>query len=275
MPATPTTINLADLAITSLETIQAYDTDGNYLWTLDELQNATIEQSDETTEITGKKGRKISSMKRNKAVKISGTNGLVSMGLMATQVGSDFYAQSQAVVRWYDYLTVQSNAATTSYKAVGTQGAEILGLWTKDGAVLSTKYTQKASSPSANEFTYTPNTKTITLGGTVANGTEIFVIYERKIAADVMTNYSDQYSKKCRLYVDAIAEDKCSNQYHVQFLIPRADFNGNFSFEMGDNQSVHNFEAEALSAASGCGASTGGDYFWTLTVFGANAADAA
>lgn len=271
---TPTTINLADLAITSLETIQAYDpTDGSYLWTLDELQNATIEQSDETVEITGKKGRKISSMKRNKAVTISGTNGLVSMGLMATQVGSDFYGNSEAVVRWYDYLTVQSNAATTSWKAIGTAGSEILGLWTKDGAVLDTKLEQ-ASTAAAGKFAYAPGTKTLTFSG-VTNGTEIFVIYERKISANVLTNYSDTYSKKCRLYVDAIAEDKCSNQYHVQILIPRADFNGNFSFEMGDNQSVHNFEAEALSAASGCGASTGGDYFWTMTVFGVNEADAA
>lgn len=270
---TPITMNLADLAITSLETIQAYDTNGNYMWTLDELQNATIEQSDETVEITGKKGRKISSMKRNKAVTISGTNGLISMGLMATQVGSDFYAESQAVVRWYDYLTVQSNAATTSYKAIGTAGQEIIGLWTKDGAKLDTKLTQDSTAASG-KFAYAPGTKTLTFSG-VANGTEIFVIYERKIAADVMTNYSDKYSKKCKLYVDAIAEDKCSNQYHVQIFIPRADFNGNFSFEMGDNQSVHNFEAEALSSASGCGASTGGDYFWTMTVFGANAADAA
>ena len=269
-------MNIADLAITSLETIQAYDMDGAYLWTLDELQNATIAQSDETVDITGKKGRKISSMKRNKAVTVSGTNGLVSMGLLATQAGSDFEAESQAVVRWYDYLTVESNEATTSYKAVGTAGSEIIGLWTKDGAVLDTEYTQKASNPAASEFTYAPATKKLTLGGTVADGTEIFVIYERKIAANVMANYSDVYSKKCALYIDAIAEDKCSKEYHVQFFIPRADFSGNFSFEMGDNQSVHAFEANALSAASGCGSTaTGSDYFWTCTVFGADAEDAA
>lgn len=267
-------VNIADLAITSLETIQAYDMDGSYLWTLDELQNATIEQSDETVEITGKKGRKISSMKRNKAVTISGTNGLVSMGLLATQSGSEFEANAQAVVRWYEYLTVNSNEATTQYKAIGTAGSEIIGLWTKDGAVLATKLVQDSTAASG-KFAYAPNTKKLTFSG-VTDGTEIFVIYERKINANVMANFSDQYSKKCSLYIDAIAEDKCSNEYHVQFYVPRADFSGNFSFEMGDNQSVHNFEAEALSAASGCGGTaTGSDYFWTCTVFGANAEDAA
>ena len=38
---------------------------------------------------------------------------------------------------------------------------------------------------------------------------------------------------------------------------------------MGDNQTVHAFEAEAL--AGGCG---GTNALWTYTIFGANAADA-
>ena len=41
------------------------------------------------------------------------------------------------------------------------------------------------------------------------------------------------------------------------------------SMEMGDNQTVHAFEAEAL--AGGCGGSSA---LWTYTIFGANTADA-
>lgn len=102
------------------------------------------------------------------------------------------------------------------------------------------------------------------------DGTEIVVHYTRKITADVLSNESDVYSSKCTLYVDAMAEDKCANVYHVQFFIPKADFSGEFSLEMGDNQTVHAFEAEALAGA--CGA---GGKLWTYTVYGANAKDAA
>ena len=50
--------------------------------------------------------------------------------------------------------------------------------------------------------------------------------------------------------------------YRIQFYIPKADFNGEFSFEMGDNQTVHAFEAESLSGA--CGTSGA---LWTYTIF--------
>jgi len=90
----------------------------------------------------------------------------------------------------------------------------------------------------------------------------------RKIQANTLENLSDQYSGKCSLYIDALGEDKCANVYRIQIYIPKADFSGEFSLEMGDNQTVHSFEAEAL--AGGCGGSAA---LWTYTIFGANAAD--
>ena len=89
------------------------------------------------------------------------------------------------------------------------------------------------------------------------------------ICTYVLENQSDTYSGKCALYVDVFAEDKCAKTYRVQIYIPKADFNGEFSFEMGENQTVHSFEAEALSGACGMGGT-----FWTYTVFGADEQDA-
>ena len=118
-------MNINDITITSLETINAFDiVTGAYKFTLDELQNATIAQTQEKTDITGKQGRKLNSLKKNKAVTVSGTNGLVSGGLLELQVGSEF-ENKKTTVKWTDYLTVTGNAAATQYKAVGTTGNEI------------------------------------------------------------------------------------------------------------------------------------------------------
>lgn len=261
---------MTDITITSLETITAFNiTTGAYLFTLDELQSATINQTQEKTEITGKKGRKLSSMKRNKAVTISGNNGIVSCGLLELQTGCEF-ENTAANVMWTDYLTVNSShEATTTYKAVGTAGAEIANLYIKNAdGTLGTKLTQ-ASTAAAGKFAYAPGTKKLTFYTDIAENTEIVVFYERKITADVLANESDKYSGKCALYIDALGEDKCANVYRIQIYIPKADFNGEFSFEMGDNQTVHAFEAEALSGACGLGGT-----LWTFTVFGADAADA-
>lgn len=264
-------MNIQDITITSLETITAFDiTTGNFMFVLDELQNATISQTQEKTDITGKQGRKLASLKRNKAVTVSGTNGLVSGGLLELQTGSEF-ENKLTTVMWTDYITVSGNAATTSYIAVGTAGNEIESVYVKnsDGTLGDTVLTQDAA-VAAGKFTYDPATKALAFNeGEIADGTEIVVYYLRQIQADVLENMSDNYSGKCALYIDAFSEDKCANVYRIQFYIPKADFNGEFSFEMGDNQSVHAFEAESLSGA--CGTSGA---LWTYTIFGANAEDA-
>lgn len=262
-------MNINDISITSLEVITAFDiATGNYKFTLDELQNATIAQSEEKTDITGKQGRKLTSLKKNKAVTISGTNGMVSGGLLEMQTGGSF-ASKVTEVLWADYLTVSGNAATTSYKAVGTVGNEIEAVYVKNSnGTLGTALVQDAQ-VAAGKFTYAPATKALAFNeDEIEDGTEIVVYYKRQIQADVLENMSDSYSGKCSLYIDALAEDKCSNVYRVQFYIPKADFNGEFSFEMGDNQTVHSFDAEALAGACGAGAA-----LWTYTIFGVNTAD--
>lgn len=263
-------MNINDITITSLETITAFDiATGNYKFSLDELQNATIAQSQESTEITGKQGRKLNTLKRNKAVTVSGTNGLVSGGLLEVQTGSNFENKTTEVL-WTDYLTVNSNAAKTSWKAVGTKGAEIENIFIKNADGTLGDPLEQNSTVSEGKFTYNPDTKALGFHTNVADGTEIVVYYKRKISADVLEDRSDTYSGKASLFIDALGEDRCANVYRIQFYIPKADFSGEFSFEMGDNQTVHAFEAEALAGA--CGSS---GQFFTYTIFGANSEDVA
>lgn len=262
-------MNINDITITSLEVITAFDiATGNYKFTLDELQNATISQSQEQTEITGKQGRKLATLKKNKSVTISGTNGLVSGGLLELQTGGAFESKTTEVL-WTDYLTVKNNEAVTAYIATGTTGNEIDAVYIKnaDGTLGTTL--EQAAAVDTGKFTYDPASKKLAFKASeIADGTEIVVYYKRKIQADVLENMSDSYSGKSVLYIDALGEDKCSNVYRIQFYIPKADFSGEFSFEFGENQTVHAFEAEALSGACGTNGA-----LWTYTIFGVNTAD--
>lgn len=263
-------MNIPDITITSLETITLFDIlTGNYRCTLDELQNTSISQAQDKQAVTGKQGRTITNMKRNKAITISGTNGLLSHGLMEMQTGAKFEHKATEVL-WTDYLEVgESNKAVTSFKAIGTAGAEIESLLIKKDGVPTSRLEQ-AEAASAGKFAYNPASKELTFHTDVVAGTEIVVYYKRKIVADTMDNDSDVYSEKCMMYIDALGEDKCSNVYRVQIFIPKADFSGEFSIEMGDNQSVHAFEAESLAGA--CGA---GSKLWNYTIFGVDTEDAA
>ena len=200
-------MNINDITITSLETINAFDiVTGAFKFTLDELQNATIAQTQEKTDITGKQGRKLNSLKKNKAVTISGTNGLVSGGLLEMQVGSEF-ENKKTTVKWHDYLTVSGNA--TAYKAVGTTGNEVESVYVKNSDGTLGKTLTQGAEVAEGVFTYNPQTKALAFNdGEIADNTEIVVYYMRQIQADVLENLSDHYSGKCALYIDAFAEDK-------------------------------------------------------------------
>ncbi len=262
-------MNINDITITSIEVITAFDiATGNYKFTLDELQSATIAQSQEQTDVTGKQGRKLATLKKNKSVTISGTNGLVSGGLLEMQTGGTFEKKTTEVL-WTDYLTVKGNEAVTSYIATGTTGNEIDAVYIKNADNTLGTVLEQAAAVAAGKFTYDPSSKKLAFNESeIADGTEIVVYYKRKIQADVLDNMSDSYSDKCILYIDALAEDKCSNVYRIQFYIPKADFKGEFSLEIGDNQTTHAFEAESLAGACGAGGS-----YWTYTIFGVNTAD--
>lgn len=266
-------VKIEDLTLTSVETIDTFDiVTGSYMFTLDELQNATIGQTEEKTDITGKQGRKISSLKKNKAVTVSGTNGLVSGGLLELQTGGKFENKVTDVM-WTDYLVVNGNAANTTFKAVGTIGNEIDAVYIKTTNGTLGKMLTQSAAVSDTEFTYDPATKALAFkDGAIEDGTEIVVYYKRNIQASVLNNMSDTYSGKCAMYINAFAEDKCSNIYRVQFFIPKADFKGEFSLEMGDNQTVHAFEAESMAGA-GCGYHNQSGQLFTYTVFGDDVED--
>lgn len=259
-----------DVALTSLETVTAFDiTTGAFKFVLDEMHNFNISQSEDTTDIVGKLGRKFSTLKRNKAITISGTNGLISAGLLETQTGGTFESKATPVM-WAEYLTVKSAKATTTYKAIGTVGAEIEEIYVINSSdnTLGTKLVQ-AGSASSGKFAYAPGTKEITFHSDITDGTEVVVRYKRSITAEVLDNTSDKLSGKAMLYVDGFGEDTCGNIYRVQIYIPKASFSGEFSFDMGDTQALHSFSAEALGGACG----TAGTFF-TYTIFKEGTVDA-
>lgn len=258
-----------DITLTSLDMLTAVDvvTD-EFLFAVEELQNATIANTEETVDITGKAGRKLNTIKRNKGVTISGAAGLLSGGMMEIQTGGQF-KEKETEIKWTEYLTVASDKATTTYKGVGTAGAEIGKVYVKNSANGSTEKVleQNATADATGHFAYSPENKELTFfAGDIADGSEIAVYYTRKVKAPVLANMSDSYSGKVKLFIDATGEDSCSNVYHVQFFIPRADFNGNFDIAMGDSQTVHNFEASSL-VSSRCGGSAANGALWTYTVF--------
>ena len=244
---------MKDFTITSLDSmmgvsLQAED-NGLALFILDELQNTTLANTEETTDITGKMGRKISSIKMNKAATISGTNGFISGGLLAVQAGDELHTGAA------DIMIAESVTLTNG---VGDLTKTIADGVTKVNVRLKDA---NGSLGDAEVATVASNKVTVTSATSVASAEAVVYYPAKATGVNYVTNYSDHYSSKCELYVDGTCEDACGQIYKMQIHAPKASFDGNFDLAFGDSQSVHNFNAELLA---GCG--TTGE-LWTMYVY--------
>lgn len=254
-------VDVSKLVITEVAQITAFNAAGELEFIMDEVQNGSIKNTQEKSDITGRNGRKIASLKKNKAVTVSATNGVLVGGALAAQTGTEV-EQGTFKVRITDVMTVNSNKCSTSKTAVGTAGDEIGALYIKNAnGSLGTKLEQDTAAAS-DKFTYDPATKEITVSG-IADGTEVVAFYDVEVDSARISNDSEKYSKVLKLYIDVVLQDSCDTEYAGQVIIQRADVSGEFELSLGGDNFAHSFEAESL--AGGC---TGSTNLWDLIVYG-------
>ncbi len=244
-------MNIDKFTITSYDQITGFDrTSGSLDMVLDELSDFTLSQEEEKTDITGKGGRTIGSLKKNKKVTGKGTNGMLSGGALAAMLGSDV-ENGEFEIRYTDAIVVNSNKGVTTETAIGTIGNEIGTIYIRDEnkAYISggKKLTQTSGEPATGEFSYNPETKTINFFiGDVADGTEVIAFYNTKVTGKKISNDADKYSKTLQVFIDVTCQDGCDNLFHGQFIVDRADFSGTFDIQGGSDPSTLGFEFTSL-----------------------------
>lgn len=241
-----------DFTITEFVDFEAYLRDTGMLdFRLTELQNFTLNATQDKTELTGKNGRTIGYKKQNKKISGEGTYGMISAGLMKTQTGGEITNGTYKVKK--SELKVVSGATLVSEaEAVGTAGAEIgfIKELAANGSVVATY--QQASVADATHFAYEPSTKTITLPidsstPVIADGTKVLFAYEREVEGTKVTNPSDKFSEVREVWIHCFGTDACDNEYYAAIRVARADFSGEFSLAIGGDQTVHNFSFDGMT----------------------------
>lgn len=254
-------VDVSKLIVTEVAQITAFNNAGELEFIMDEVQNGTISNTQEKADVQGRNGRKLASLKKNKSVTVSATNGVLVGGALAAQTGTEV-EQGTFNVRITDVMTVKDNKCKTSKTAAGTAGAEIGVIYLKNAnGSLGTKLEQDTAA-AAGKFTYDPATQEIVLEG-IADGTELVAFYDAEVESAKISNDSEKYSKVLKLYIDVILQDSCDVEYAGQIIIQRADVSGEFELSLGGDSFAHSFEAESL--AGGCSGSTN---LWDLVVYG-------
>lgn len=244
------TFQIGDFSINEFVDVEAYFRNSGLLdYRLEDLQNFTINATQEDSDITGRGGRVIGKKKRNKAVSGEGTSGLISPGLLRTQTGGEIkYGETKVKRAESKIVSGSGSTIVTDAEAVGAPGAEIgeIKLFGAGGGLKAVF--KQGTVVSADEFSYDPNTKTISLptSADIEAGMSAVYAYERTVTATVINNPSDKFSQVRELWIHCFATDQCDNTYCADIYIPRADFDGNFDLDLGGDQTTHNFSFKAL-----------------------------
>lgn len=253
--------------IQNMERVSVFDlADGSCLFMAEDIQESTWTNEQEDVYATGKNGVRIGSASRNKAARISITNGAILEGAMAVQVGSDVTV-GEVTVPIVEILTVASGKATLTYKAQGEAGKEVPYIYVRNSdGTLGQKFAIGASA-SATEFTFAAATGEITVptGGAVADGSQIVVWYDVKVSdAKHVENADNRFSREVRMVAEVWCRGICDGKdYYGVVVFGRCKASGNFEMTFGSDPSVQSMEFEALSnTCSGTGS-----ILWDFYVF--------
>jgi roadblock/LC7 domain-containing protein len=151
-------------------------------------------------------------------------------------------------------LVVNSDAATSTYTAVGTTGAEIVSLfeYNSDGS-LGTQYTQVSGAPATGEFSWAAGTFAF-FSGDIVDGTRIIANYYIASGASThtITSNVNEFSKIVKIELVTLVQDACSGvEYAAVLTIPKAKLDGSVLFDLASDGAVGtmNVSFEALKAS--------------------------
>ena len=262
-------VNSNKYIVQNMERLSFFDlADGTCQFVVDDLQEATMTNEQETVYATGKNGVKIGSADRNKASRITATNGAIVDGVMAMQVGSEVIQGKTVVPKHFFMLTTADGTSVDiSIKPIGSVGNEIPYIYKRNTDGTVGKPYPIAANATAESFKYDPSAKKITLPtGVFSAGETVYMFYDIEVSdAKKISNDEDKFSATGMLIADCFAKDICTEKsYYAKIVYPKAKASGNFDLSFGNDPSVQNMEFEALSG--GCG-TTSTKRLWDFIVF--------
>ena len=182
--------------------------DDSVLFSINQIQNASLNCASESTDAVDAMGTPIATFYRAKSAEFSAENALFDMELMATQLGTKkkiASADTKIVVPAMETFTVGGTEYTLKHTPKKAP-TEIFAL--NGDSTFGTKY-PLATSAGAGAFAISGSKITLPTG--IANGTEMFVMYEYETENAVeVVNSATQYPVGCRFVMEVLGCDVCN-----------------------------------------------------------------
>lgn len=194
-------------------------TTNKVLFSINQVQNASLTCSSESTDAVDALGTVIATFYRAKSAEFSAENAIFDLDLMATQLGTTKkVASSSSTITCPAMEIVTLTDGQTTYTLLHTPTEAPAAIYALNGdSTFGTEYTS-ATAASDTEFAYADGV--ITLPTNLSAGTQIFVMYEYDSTAAVeVVDYATEFPTTCKFVLQVLGCDVCDKENLVYAYI--------------------------------------------------------
>lgn len=218
--------------------------DDSVLFSINQMQDVSLNCASESTDAVDALGTPIATFYRAKSAEFSAANAIFDMQLMATQMGTQknvASADKKIVVPAMESFKVEGTNYTLKHTPK-LAPAEIYAL--NGDSTFGTKY-KKASAAGAETFAISGTTLTVPTG--LANGTELFVMYEYETTAAVeVVNSATKFPVGCKFVMEVLGCDVCdqTNLIYAYLIFPNFKLSPDMDWSIATD-GTHPFSGKA------------------------------
>lgn len=215
----------------------AEGSDGELLYTLTQLSEATIETTAESTDAVDNTGVLVKRFWRAKSGTFTATNAMLNLSVMGAASGSDAQvASSSAKIQMPKILIV--NKTTNPITLTGVVEGTVRVNAIENNGTMGKKYTQ-GTTASDTEFGIA-SVNQLTLP-TDAEATRFVVKYERQVESGVkISNQANKYPKTVKLTLKCLGIEPCSPDVlrAIYIVIPSFQVSSETSISLGAEATI-------------------------------------
>lgn len=222
------------------------DKNDNIIFSLNQIQDLSLNQTSESQEITDALGVSIAELMRAKALEASATNAIYDFNLLASQYGTEKKTateESKITVPAMESKEVNDEAWTLKH----TPKAAPVAIYTLNGDnTLGDKY-ESATSADAKHFSYADGV--ITPPTDLETGAEMFVMYEYESDNAIeIINSSDKFAKMGKMTFECLVFDVCDPETKMlaYMILPKFQLSNDFDWSIGGDSQQHAFSGKAM-----------------------------
>ena len=226
------------------------DKNDNIIFSLNQIQDLSLNQTSESQEITDALGVSIMELMRAKALEASANNAIYDFGLLAAQYGTEkAEVGTTMVVPTMETIEVPAAAEDATTIEVSLDHTPVkapAAIYALNGdSTLGDKFVP-GTAGEAGKFAYLDGVITLPAS---AGGKDMFVMYEYETTkAMEVINSADKFAKMGKMTFEILAYDVCDPETKLfgYLILPRFQLSNDFDWSIGGDSQQHAFSGKAM-----------------------------